>query len=326
MARKLRNVDVVLNTLTASEISNTAGILTASLADGTRIFFADGSVIATGAFNMGGNKVSNAGTPTLGTDLATKTYVDSLTTSMVLKPAMRGAFTGNIAVATPGASADGITFANGDRVLLAGQTAPAENGPYVFNGAATPLTRTTDVLAPGATFVVDEGTANAGSIYILTEPVTFTGAITVGTTAIPLTKIQNAAVLTAGNGISIASNVVTAVAAPTGGIQVTASGVGILLNSSLLSLSASGLSVNTTPGTGLTQYSSFPAPEQFTGDGTTTLFTSAYLYQNCIVFQRGLLQTPSGADVTIGSSGGKTTVTFVIAPASGDSVMIDGVK
>lgn len=326
MARKIRNLDIVLNTLTASEISNTAGILTASLADGTKIFFADGTVIATAAFNMGGNKITNAAGPTVGSDVATKTYVDSLTTSMVLKPAMRGVYTANVSVAAPGAGTDGIAFINGDRVLLAGQTDNTQNGPYVWNGSAAALTRTTDALAPGSTFVVDEGTAGAGSIYILTEPVTFTGAIVVGTTAIPLTKIQNAAVLTAGNGISIASNIVTAVAAPSSGIQVTAAGIGVLLNSPLLTLSAGGLGVNTTPGAGLTQYTSFPTPEQFTGDGATTLFTSAYLYQTCMVFARGLIQTPAGADMTLGSAGGKTTVTFAVAPNAGDVIMIDGVK
>lgn len=328
MSRKVRSIDLVANTLTASEISATAGILTASLADGTRIFFADGTVVATGAFNMGGNKITGGALPTSGSDFATKTYVDSLTTSMVLKPALRGVYTANVTVTNPGsAGTDGIAFNPGDRLLLAGQTDQIQNGPYLWNGSASALTRTNDVLAPGATFVIDEGTTGAGSLWVLTEPVSFTGNITVGTTAIPLTKIQNAAVLTAGSGISIASNIVTAVAAPSGGVQVTAGGIGLLLSSTLLTLGAGGLGVNTTPGSGLTTYAAFPAPETFTGDGSTTTFTSAYQYQTILgVFERGLYQTPSGTDITLGTAGGRTTVTFAVAPVSGDPIQLLGVK
>lgn len=47
----------------------------------------------------------------------------------------------NINLAAPGATVDGVTMATDNIFLVRAQTAPAENGLYVYNGAATPATR-----------------------------------------------------------------------------------------------------------------------------------------------------------------------------------------
>ena len=60
------------------------------------------------------------------------------------KPDARVATVGNINLAAPGAAIDGITMAVGDRVVVWKQTTGAENGIYVWNGAAVPLTRAAD--------------------------------------------------------------------------------------------------------------------------------------------------------------------------------------
>src|SRR5262249_7552192 len=52
--------------------------------------------------------------------------------------------TANVTVSSPGGTIDSVTLSSGDRVLLSGQTAPAENGIYAFNGASFALTRTSD--------------------------------------------------------------------------------------------------------------------------------------------------------------------------------------
>lgn len=72
----------------------------------------------------------------------------------------------NIVVAAPGATIDGITMVANDGVLLSNQTVGTENGIYVWNGAATPMTRRFDAVAwadiKSAIVSVDEGTS-AGS-------------------------------------------------------------------------------------------------------------------------------------------------------------------
>lgn len=75
----------------------------------------------------------------------------------------------NIVVAVPGATIDGVTMVASDRVLLLSQTAAAENGIYVWNGAATPMTRSLDAQVfndlESATVGVDEGTSTQVSYH-----------------------------------------------------------------------------------------------------------------------------------------------------------------
>jgi hypothetical protein len=78
----------------------------------------------------------------------------------------------NTTVASPDATLDGISMAVGDRVLLRSQTSIPENGIYVWNGAAVPMTRSLDASTfdelESAVVTVDEGTA-AGASYRQTQ-------------------------------------------------------------------------------------------------------------------------------------------------------------
>lgn len=78
----------------------------------------------------------------------------------------------NITLASPGAAIDGITMAANDRVLVKAQTVQTENGIYIWNGAAVPMTRSLDASTfdelESATITVDEGT-NTGSSYRQTQ-------------------------------------------------------------------------------------------------------------------------------------------------------------
>lgn len=50
----------------------------------------------------------------------------------------------NINLASPGSTLDGETMSSNMRVLVKGQTLPAENGIYIWNGPSTPMTRSLD--------------------------------------------------------------------------------------------------------------------------------------------------------------------------------------
>jgi hypothetical protein len=73
---------------------------------------------------------------------------------------------GNVNVASPGGALAGLS--DGDRVLLAGQVAPSENGLYVWHDPASPMTRPSDADSgtelTQATIQVAEGTS-AGSTW-----------------------------------------------------------------------------------------------------------------------------------------------------------------
>lgn len=118
-------------------------------------------------------KILNLPTPATSGEPATKGFVESLINGMAWKDAVRVASVANITIASPGATLDGVAMATNDRVLCKDQTVPSENGIYVWNGAATPMTRAADFDATGAelegaVIPVEEGTANAGTRWYLT--------------------------------------------------------------------------------------------------------------------------------------------------------------
>jgi len=122
------------------------------------------------------------------TDAATKLYVDSTAQGLDAKESVDCATTGNQGTysATAGplsngqftsfaATIDGVTLAEGDRVLVKDQTNPDENGIYVVQATTTTLNRaddfdTTTNVTAGAYVFVEEGTANQNSGWVLQGP------------------------------------------------------------------------------------------------------------------------------------------------------------
>jgi hypothetical protein len=113
-------------------------------------------------------KAINLPDPSAAQDAATKAYVDSSVEGLAWKDSVRVSTQGNLSLASPGAAIDGITMATNDRVLVRSQTTASENGIYIWNGAATPMTRALDASTAGeleqAVTTVEEGT-NAGTTY-----------------------------------------------------------------------------------------------------------------------------------------------------------------
>lgn len=130
--------------------------------------------------------VANPGSPQ---DAATKDYVDSQFRNVDWKQEVVAASTGNVNLASPGTSLDGVTLVAQDRVLLKDQTAPAQNGIYVWTASASALTRALDAdtgaRLSGATVTVQRGTVNADRVYRATAD----DPITIGTTAIPFVQV-----------------------------------------------------------------------------------------------------------------------------------------
>lgn len=97
----------------------------------------------------------------------------------------------NIAALAPTSTIDGVALAEGDLVLLNGQTVATQNGSYVI-AAAAPAVRSNHSIVTGVTFSIKEGTYFAGSQWQL-QPV---GPIIIATTPIAFAPINSKIELT----------------------------------------------------------------------------------------------------------------------------------
>jgi hypothetical protein len=180
-------------TIGNAQIASDAAIALSKLAES--VIQADGGQAFTGDQSVGGNKLTNLGTPTDSTDAATKGYVDSVSQGLDVKQSVRVATTAAGTLATDfenGDTIDGVTLATGDRILIKNQSTGSQNGIYVVASSGAP-TRATDADASsevtGGMFVfVEEGTSNADSGWVLTTD----GAVTLGTTSLTFQKFSQA--------------------------------------------------------------------------------------------------------------------------------------
>jgi len=132
----------------------------------------------------GNAKVSD---PLVASDIATKGYVDTwYALNVSWKQPIVAASTSNLNLSSMPASVDGTTLSNGDRFLAKDQSTASQNGLYVFNGAGSAATRSSDMntwsQVPGAAVILDtQGTVNtAGEGFVCTSG----PGGTIGTTSI----------------------------------------------------------------------------------------------------------------------------------------------
>lgn len=108
-------------------------------------------------------RIQNLPDPSTAQEPATKAYVDAAVEGLQWKDSCRVATSANLNLASPGASVDGVAMAANDRVLVRAQTAPAENGIYLWNGAAVAMTRAPDCSTAAeleeAISTIEEGTS-----------------------------------------------------------------------------------------------------------------------------------------------------------------------
>ena len=156
--------------------------------------------------------------------LATKEYVDAVKQALDIKESVLVATTADVsATYSNGAgtltsntntafSADGVTPAQGSRVLVKNQSTAAQNGIYTLTTAgsgssAFVLTRADDADASaeltGGTFVfVESGTVNGENGFVFTHD----GAPTLGTTALNVSQFSGAGQIIAGDALTKSGN------------------------------------------------------------------------------------------------------------------------
>lgn len=110
-----------------------------------------------------------------GNDLVRYSQITGLLDGLKPKQAVRAATTvaGTLATSFENLDViDGVTLATGDRILIKDQAAPAENGIYIVQASGAPV-RASDYNAvseiPGSYTVAQEGTDNAGVLFVTTS-------------------------------------------------------------------------------------------------------------------------------------------------------------
>jgi len=274
------------------------------------------------AHDITANKVTGLATPSGASDAATKSYVDNAISGLSPKTSVRAATTANGTLSTAfanGQTLDGVVMATGDRILLKNQTDATVNGIYTVNASGAP-TRATDAdtgaeLA-GAYVLVTEGTANKGSGWVAT----FDGVPTIGTDNIVWTQFSSAATVTAGNGISVSGNQVSAVGTSN---RITVSGGTIDIDAAYV-----GQTSITTLGTVTTgTWNGTTIAVAHGGTGATTA-AGARTALGCMTKYSALIGNGSSTTITVtqsthGCASNRTNTARVSDESSGAEVMCD---
>jgi hypothetical protein len=149
----------------------------------------------------GGFTISGLGEPVNASDAATKGYVDAVAEGLHVHASVAALADSNITLPTAPAAVDGVTLSVNDRVLLVGQTAPAENGIYVvINGD---LARAADYNTAEEIQAGDFVFVSGGTVYGSTGWVQENAVTTLGTDPIVWDQFSGAGTFTAGNGLTL---------------------------------------------------------------------------------------------------------------------------
>ncbi len=227
-------------TQTASTISDLATVVQA--------YRLDQFSAPTGSLNINNQRLTNVGTPTAGTDAATKQYVDSLAQGQDPKPSANWATAAALPAntyangtagvgATITANANGALAvdsgapAAGDRVLVLNEATTPNRGLYVVTNpgsGAAPFVLTRDTTMDqatefgGALIAVEGGGATNGNTLWLCNAAE---SITVGTTGLSFVKLNASTALNGSTSILISGNAASVIVKASGGILSDANGL-----------------------------------------------------------------------------------------------------
>tara|TARA_R100000152_G_C6777049_1_gene206634 strand:- start:93 stop:2009 length:1917 start_codon:yes stop_codon:yes gene_type:complete len=160
-----------------------------------------------GTVDVNTSRIVNVTDPTGAQDAATKAYVDATKQALDIKDSVRVATTASITIGSDlnvGDSIDGVTLADGDRVLVKDQSTGSQNGIYTAGSSPARATdaNTSAKVTAGLFVFVEEGTANGDNGYVLTTNDT----ITLDSTALTFTQFSGAGQVIAGDALTKSSN------------------------------------------------------------------------------------------------------------------------
>ena len=257
----------------------------------------------TGAIDVNGARIVNVGSPSTGTDVANRDYVDNKVTGLTWKTAANLLATVDVPLTGTVASMTALNIDghgaldNGYRLLLLGQSTVADKGiyDYIESGLNYTLTRSADANTYteliGASIFIQEGTsyANTGWVQSNTYLTSFSGQTWV--------QFSGAGAYGAGDGLGITGTTFFVQVATNGGLEIatdniqlksTVAGTGLTLTSGVLNV------IGTT--------------NRITANADSIDIASTYVGQSSIT-TLGTISTGTWSGTTIGTTKGGTGLT-----------------
>ena len=194
------------------------------------------------AVQLNSQRITSLASPIFSTDAATKGYVDTAAQGLDAKQSVKVATTANIATFGGLLTIDGVTLAEGDRVLVKNQTNTALNGIYIAGSGTWSRSQDADAWDElrSAFVFVEQGTTNADTGYVCTAD----AGGTIDSTAVAWVQFSSAGSYLAGANLTLTGNTFAVQSSPsfTGRVSVPAasSSAGLKIGTGWIALPNSG--------------------------------------------------------------------------------------
>jgi len=219
--------------LVAADIPSIAHTKISDFDTGVRVNTLSQMAAPTGSVSFNSQNITNVADPVNAQDAATKGFVEATSQGLNVKNSCVAATTGNITISTAlnnGDTLDGVTLADGNRVLVKDQSTASQNGIYVVGSSPA---RADDLAAgsnaAGMFTFVEKGTVNEDNGFVCTSD---SGSAVVGTNNLTFAQFSGAGQITAGDGLDKSGNTLSIDLKANGGLVIESTEIAVDLAAS----------------------------------------------------------------------------------------------
>ena len=219
--------------LVAADIPSLAHTKISDFDTGVRVNRLDQMAAPTGSVSLNSQTITNVADPVNTQDAATKGFVEATSQGLDVKDSCVAATTANITISTAlnnGDTLDGVTLADGNRILVKDQSTASQNGIYVVGSSparAADLAAGAD--AAGFFTFVEQGTVNADNGFVCTSN---KGSAVVGTNNLTIAQFSGAGQITVGDGLDKSGNTLSVDLKSNGGLVIESTELALKLDAS----------------------------------------------------------------------------------------------